>query len=328
MTTARAPRPLAPAALDLLGDGATPDELAARFAAVGAELQPDLADDLLDDLLALGLARVGRTVDGARFVVPTTLGVQARNQGLAGESADGLADVETLRTDLLSTIAHELRTPLTAIRTSVGLLIDPASSPTDEQRATLLDAIERNAARMQRSVGDILDLARFRAGSVRLQLRRFDACELAAGVIRSVAPLADQRGQRLVLDGCHPAPTVYGDHRRLEQALLNLVSNAQRFSPDGAEIRVAVWHDDDRVRWSVTDHGPGIAAADRARLFERFFVGRNDRQGAREGVGLGLPTALAIAQAHGGMIEVDSEVGRGSTFVLVVPADGPEGGEP
>ena len=99
-------------------------------------------------------------------------------------------------------------------------------------------------------------------------------------------------------------------------------------SPDGAEIRVAVWHDDDRVRWSVTDHGPGIAAADRARLFERFFVGRNDRQGAREGVGLGLPTALAIAQAHGGMIEVDSEVGRGSTFVLVVPADGPEGGEP
>ena len=107
------------------------------------------------------------------------------------------------------------------------------------------------AKAMQRIVGDILDLARFRAGSVRLQLRRFDACELAAGVIRSVAPLADQRGQRLVLDGCHPAPTVYGDHRRLEQALLNLVSNAQRFSPDGAEIRVAVWHDDDRVRWSL-----------------------------------------------------------------------------
>ncbi len=76
--------------------------------------------------------------------------------------------------------------------------------------------------------------------------------------------------------------------------------------------------------WSVTDDGPGISEADQARLFERFFVGRNDRSGRREGVGLGLPTALAIAQAHGGTIGVRSALGRGSTFALIVPTAGPE----
>jgi signal transduction histidine kinase len=141
-------------------------------------------------------------------------------------------------------------------------------------------------------------------------------------VIASIRPLADAGRVAIVLLGCESGPSVFGDHRRLEQALVNLVSNAQRFSPEGSEITVAVERRDGSVSWTVQDRGPGIAQGDQARLFERFFVGRSDRNRAREGVGLGLPTALAIAQAHGGTIEVDSEVGRGSTFVLVVPADG------
>jgi signal transduction histidine kinase len=126
--------------------------------------------------------------------------------------------------------------------------------------------------------------------------------------------------------GCDGPVFVFGDHRRLEQALVNLISNAQKFSPAGADVTVSVESREKLVRWRVEDRGPGIAEADQARLFERFFVGRGDRSRAREGVGLGLPTALAIAQAHGGTIDVDSELGRGSTFTLVVPVDGP--GEP
>ena len=328
MTTARAHRPLAASALELLGDGATADVLATRFAETGATLAPELAGALLDDLLALGLARVARTVDGDRHVVPTSLGLKARAQGLSGDPALGLADLETLRTDLLSTIAHELRTPLTAIRTSAGVLADPAVAPTDEQRRRLLTAIERNAERMQRIVGDILDLSRFRSGSIRLQLRRFDACELASSVIASVTPLAEARSQRLLLSGCGGGIPVYGDHRRLEQALLNLVSNAQHFSPDGADVSVTVAAAEGQVRWTVVDRGPGIPQRDRERLFERFFVGRNDLGGAREGIGLGLPTALAIAQAHDGGIDVDSEEGHGSAFTLRVPVEGPEDAEP
>ena len=314
---------LAPSALALVGEGATRSTLADRFAAAGASLDADLAGELLDRLLELGLVRVARSAGEERLFVPTTLGRNALAEGITGAGAVGLEELERLRTDLLSTIAHELRTPLTALRTSVGLLADPASSPTEEQRRTLVATIERNADRMQRLIGDILDLARFRSGSIRLQLRRFDACELAESAIASVGPLADAHGVSISLAACEDGSSVFGDHRRLEQALVNLVSNAQKFSPEGADVAVSVASREGLVRWRVDDRGPGIAGADQARLFERFFVGRSDRNRAREGVGLGLPTALAIAQAHGGTIEVDSEVGRGSSFTLVVPADGP-----
>jgi len=317
---------LAPAALGLVDEGVTPTQLADRFAAAGAPLDPALAERLLERLLELGLVRVARSAGSERLFVPTSLGRTALEHGIGGFPAVGLQEIERLRTDLLSTIAHELRTPLTALRTSVGLLGDPASTPTEEQRRALVATIERNADRMQRLIGDVLDLARFRSGSIRLQLRRFDACELAEAATASVRPLADAHKVSITLAGCDNGPSVYADHRRLEQALVNLLSNAQKFSPEGSAVAVTVGSRDGMVIWQVEDRGPGIALDDQARLFERFFVGRGDRSRASEGVGLGLPTALAIAQAHGGTIEVASEVGRGSTFALVVPADGP--GEP
>jgi signal transduction histidine kinase len=113
---------------------------------------------------------------------------------------------------------------------------------------------------------------------------------------------------------------VVGDRRRLEQALLNLAANAQKFSPTGVDILIGVDADAEWVRWRVVDKGPGISAEEQERLFERFFVGSSDRSGAGGGTGIGLPTALAIAQAHGGGIEVESELGAGSRFELVVPS--------
>jgi two-component system sensor histidine kinase SenX3 len=148
---------------------------------------------------------------------------------------------------------------------------------------------------------------------------------MADSAIAVVVPLAANRGQRiervLPAAGDHG---VYGDHRRLEQALLNLISNAQRFAPDGGTITVSVRERGLLTYWSVTDDGPGISEEDQARLFERFFVGAGDRSARGDGVGLGLPTALAIAQAHGGTIEVHSELDRGSTFTLIVPTAGPD----
>ncbi len=163
----------------------------------------------------------------------TSLGQRAVEAAIHGDAAIPLEELERLRTDLLSTIAHELRTPLTAVRTSAGLLLDPTSEPTDDQRRALLAAIERNGDRMQRLVDDILELSRFRAGHVTLQLRRFGAAALAESAIAVVEPMAATHGQRIDLDVRVSADhRVYGDRRRLEQALVNLVANAQRFSPD------------------------------------------------------------------------------------------------
>lgn len=322
-----APRrsPLLLAALALISPSATERDVDRRFAALGAALEPGTATRLLAELAQLGLVRMARHAGhGARYV-PTTLGLHAAGGGLDGSPGVALEELERLRTDLLSTISHELRTPLTAVRTNVGLLLDADARPTAEQQRTLLESIERNADRMQRLLGDILELSRFRAGGVALQLRSFDAQGLARTAISVVAPLAAQHGQQIdLVAATEERHQVYGDRRRLEQALINLVANAQRYSPDGAGIRVGLEHRGDHTAWVVEDDGPGIAEADQARLFERFFVGRNGRPGPRGGIGLGLPTALAIAQAHGGTVEVASVVGRGSTFALVVPDAGPE----
>ncbi len=316
--------PLAFTALGLVGKEADRASLEQRFSSVGAALGTDVAHDLLTQLADLGLVRVARGASGEATYVPTSLGGEIAERTRAGEAAAQLEDLERLRSDLLSTIAHEMRTPLTAVRTSVGLLQDGSARPSADQTKALLDVIERNAERMQRLVGDILDLSRFRAGTIRLQSRRFDAREMADGVVEGIRPLAESRRQTLELRPARGDTTVFGDHRRLEQALLNLVSNAQRFAPEGGHVTVRVRRDAETMRWSVTDDGPGIPVADRRRLFERFFVGRSDRNSPRDGVGLGLPTALAIAQAHGGSIHVRSRPGAGSTFTLAVPVAGPE----
>jgi signal transduction histidine kinase len=293
----------------LAADDATVDERAAKAR--------------LDELCDLGLARMVSAAGGETYRV-TPLGQRLLAMSFAANPphADLLAEIEQMRTEILSVIAHELRTPLTAVRTSVGLLLDPAVEPSGEQRRTLLETIDRNASRMQRVVGDILDLARFRAGRIQLQLRRFDATELARSAIASVAPLAETRGQKVDLTAPVGPVPVFGDFRRLEQALVNLLSNAGKYSPEEASIRVTVAASGDEVSWSVADQGPGIEPDDQARLFERFFVASRGPTEAATGIGLGLPITLLIAQSHGGRIDVESRPGRGSTFRLVVPAAG------
>jgi signal transduction histidine kinase len=229
------PSPLAGAVLALVGEGVTPSDLVVRLAANDATVDERAAKARLDELCDLGLARVVSAEGGTMYRV-TPLGERLLGMSFAANPrhADLLAEIERIRTEILSVIAHELRTPLTAVRTSVGLLLDPGVEPNAEQRRSLLETIDRNATRMQRVVGDILDLARFRAGRVQLQLRRFDATEVARSAIASVAPLAQTRGQKLDLTAPAEPVSVFGDFRRLEQALVNLLSNAGKYSPDGA----------------------------------------------------------------------------------------------
>jgi signal transduction histidine kinase len=312
------------AALVLVETGATASDLERRFADNGAAIQPVIVEDLLAELESLGLVRVARGGPAREYVL-SSLGRRLIEGGPWTDAAASMKDLERMRTDFLSVIAHELRTPITVMRTLTGLLLDPASEPSAEQRRAMLETMERNAERMQHLIGEILDLARYRAGTIGLQLRPFDATELAASAVATIRPLADGRNQTVLLRLPHgPAPRVYGDRARLDRALLNLVANAHHFAPDGGRIMVRLKATDDgMIRWSVTDDGPGISTADQAHLFERFFVGRHDPAAPQEGVGLGLPRALAIAQAHGGTIDVRSRPGRGSTFTLVVPATGP-----
>jgi signal transduction histidine kinase len=308
--------------LALLSEPMTAHQVAALLSGDGLELTAERAGDLLARLDALGLARVGGYEETEARYIATSLGQRAAAALLTAdpEVRLGLEELERLRSDLLATVGHELRTPLTAIRTSAGLLLDPGLDPTPSQRRQLLGTIGRSADRMQQLVAELLDLARLRGGAIEMSRDAFDARSLARDVAVSVEPMAAAREQLVRLELPDEPLPIVGDRRRLEQALLNLAANAQKFSSSGRDVTIGVQGDGVRVRWVVTDEGPGIAPEDQARLFERFFVGSPDGSG-RGGAGIGLPTALAIAQAHGGTIEVDSELGRGSTFHLVVPAD-------
>jgi signal transduction histidine kinase len=307
--------------LRLVDSPCTASELVQRFAIQGARVEIGRAAELLEELAGLGLIRViepGKTPAYIR----THLGDQlADSLGNGRDMRAYLAELEQLRTDLFSTVAHELRTPLTAIRTAAGLLLDPNTRAAPDERVQLLQSVERNAERLQRLAEATLELARFRAGQLRLQLRRFDARDLGHDVRMALMPTLDSKGQRLAVAVDTEPTWVFADHRRIDRAVLNLVSNAHKFSEPGSEIRITIRRIGEEVCWEVADDGHGIADDELPMLFERFFISAHDR--VPGGIGLGLSLVLTTAQAHGGRVEVDSELGRGSTFRLFVPAAGP-----
>jgi signal transduction histidine kinase len=171
-------------------------------------------------------------------------------------------------------------------------------------------------------VTDLLDLVRLRHERTALQMRRVDIGELLANVATLMRPLIEEREQTLEITPPRPAPFVLGDARRLERLFLNLISNANKYAPEGSRIRIAVDSGDDVVRIAVADAGPGIPPDVLPHLFEQFYTARTSSSSHNIGVGLGLPIAQSIAEAHGGRIDVASGVGAGSTFTVTLPRTG------
>jgi signal transduction histidine kinase len=190
-------------------------------------------------------------------------------------------------------------------------------------RERLLRNIKQSADRMHGLVTDILDLVRLRSGRAEFQYRYLDVGRLVGEAVALMYPLMEQRDQTLELDVPEPAPRVLGDHRRLEQVLLNLLSNANKFAPTRARIRVRVEDEGPTVAIAVTDDGPGIGPEAQACLFDRFYTAATSSPSHSIGAGLGLPIAKGIVEAHGGSIQVESAVGQGSTFRVHLPKEGP-----
>ncbi|MGI5836751.1 MAG: sensor histidine kinase [Chloroflexota bacterium] len=257
------------------------------------------------------------TTDGNEMMADPKgeLSIEAARAQVAAERQE----VERLRSDLLSTVSHELRTPLTLIRTCVGLLLD--SDPDPVMRERLLRNIKQSADRMHLLVTDILDLVRLRSGRAELQWRYLDMGELIGGATALMRPLLDEKEQKLELEMPSPAPRVMGDNRRLEQVVLNLLSNANKYSPERATIRVTVAESEDRVTIGVADTGPGISPEVQTHLFEQFYTSRTSSPSHNIGAGLGLPIAKGIVEAHGGKIWVESEVEKGATFFFSLPKE-------
>jgi len=213
-------------------------------------------------------------------------------------------------------VAHELRTPLAALIGQAEVALARPRSAAAYRRT--LEAIQRDATRLTDLVEQMLQLARAEAGQQALVFERLDLGQLAEAVVGSLAPLAAERRLRLALVASE-AVWIEGDQVQLSQLLLNLVDNGLRYASPGGQVEVRVGCGPPWAVLTVADTGPGIAAEALPRLFDRFYRADGSRERARGGAGLGLAICRWIAQAHGGRIEVASQVGQGTTFSVHLP---------
>jgi two-component system sensor histidine kinase KdpD len=201
----------------------------------------------------------------------------------------------------------------------VTSLLDPIAVHDQVQERELLTTILEETDRLNRLVGNILDLARIRAGALTPTRHEAGLDEIAEVVVARVGPrLGDVR---VTLDIADDVPSVAVDEMQLDQVMTNLLENAARHSPAGGEVRVSIEPAGDRVAVRVRDHGPGVAADDRERVFEAFYRGASIPDSP--GTGLGLAIANAIVTAHGGRIWAEDTPGGGATFAFEIPREEP-----
>ena len=229
------------------------------------------------------------------------------------EERGRLIEVEALKSRFFANISHELRTPLTLILGPMQQLI---GAEPDSTRQKTLNLMQRNAQRLLRMIDDLLDLARMEAGKLKLDVSHLDLAQLVRGACELCAPAATAKNIRLEAPATTQPSWLWGDAHRLEIIVSNLINNAIKYTQSGGNVRVTLSGDSERATVVVSDDGPGIAAADQARVFERFV-----RVGASEvkGVGIGLSLSRELAEAHRGTLTLESSAGKGASFTLSLP---------
>ncbi|MEW5702148.1 MAG: ATP-binding protein [Candidatus Zixiibacteriota bacterium] len=230
--------------------------------------------------------------------------------------------MEQMRRDFVANVSHELRTPLTAIIGYVSALRDLGVS--GDEAGRFLDTVERNAARMDRIVGDLLELSRIEAPGYQLTRTEFPLPDLLEEIRSNTGHAFDLKRQTLTLETSSAVDRVYADRDALERMLMNLIDNAGKYTPDGGRINISTAFDGDDLVIVVADNGIGVPEADQARLFERFF--RVDRGRSRDmgGTGLGLSIVKHLAEAHGGSASYEPNLPTGSRFIIRLPQTRPD----
>jgi signal transduction histidine kinase len=232
-----------------------------------------------------------------------------------------LATANTLKSDFLATMSHELRTPLNAIIGFSELLMDGIVSEPDEVAECLTDIL--NSGRHLLSlINDVLDISKIEAGKMELKPVSFDILDEVNEVRRAVAPLVAARHHTLIVDDPPLPARIYADRQRIRQIILNLVSNAIKFTPDGGTVRIGIAADPDDpalIAVSVRDDGIGIKPEDFPKLFEKFRQLDSSHNRRYEGTGLGLALTKQLVELNGGAIAAQSVFGAGSTFTFTVP---------
>jgi signal transduction histidine kinase len=254
-------------------------------------------------------------------VISTLVELEGKPAGYVHILRDATAEEQLVRSqdEFIMNAAHELRGPLASLRASIELLVEDHAVMPRQEMGVMLRTMQRAVVKFQGLVENILDIGNVQAGRFRVRPAPTPLDNVIADALSQVGPLLTGRAQRAqVRMECPPPCMVLADRPRVIQVLINLITNASKYGPEGEIIDLHVFPKDQFVIVEVNDRGPGIAPEEQANIFQRFYRGR---QAEDEGIGIGLGLALAreIVTAHGGQIDVTSKVGEGTTFWFSLP---------
>ncbi|MCP4108455.1 MAG: response regulator [Desulfobacteraceae bacterium] len=227
-------------------------------------------------------------------------------------------EADRLKSEFLSNMSHELRTPLNSVLALSQLMISRGTGKSPEQETEYLKVIERNGRRLLFLINDILDLSKIEAGRMDIYMTEFDPGDVVQQALETVMPIADEKGLKLSVN-YDDKLTIHSDEDKLNQILLNLFSNAVKFTKEG-EIEIRVWESEGKMSFAVRDTGIGISEKDMSHIFDEFRQADGSTTRQHEGTGLGLAICQKLARLLGGAISAESAEARGSTFTLTLPS--------
>jgi GAF domain-containing protein len=300
-----------------------------REIATRAGLQARLVVPLVDSERIVGALVIRRNRPGSfpkdtiqllqTFAAHSVLAIRnARLFHEIEEKSGELAEASQHKSQFLANMSHELRTPLNAILGYTELMADGAYGEPSEKMLGILKRLEANGRHLLGLINDVLDLSKIEAGQLVLELSDYCIRDIAQTVRSTLEPLAADKKLGFKLELSSELPAGHGDGRRLTQVLINLVGNAIKFT-DVGEVAIKAETNNGAFCVSVRDTGPGISAADQAKLFQEFQQADNAITRKKGGTGLGLAISKRIIEMHGGRIWVESQPGKGSTFAFTLP---------
>ena len=288
-------------------------------------------DRLIADTLRSGqpmrteLSLTNSPAGGERHLEVSAVPIKAAADGTTGavvlfHDITELKRLDQVRSDFVANVSHELRTPLSILRGYIETLLDnPETSR--EELSRVLSVMERHSKRLGLLVDDLLSLTQLESANTELELNQVRVKELFNNLIHDWKEKFAAKNLKLVVDLPPDLQTIRADETRVQEVLYNLLENAVKYSREGGEIRLQAARRGSEIVLNVSDDGIGISRDQLPRIFERFY--RADKARSREhgGTGLGLAIAKHIAQLHGGRIEAESELGRGTTIRVFLPSD-------
>jgi two-component system phosphate regulon sensor histidine kinase PhoR len=264
-------------------------------------------------LLVLGEARVNLVMG---ILVLCFTGAVVTGSVLVWVFVRREANLSQLQSDFVSKVSHELRTPLTSILMFTETLQLRRGDPEIAERC--VDALAKESSRLQTLIDRLLEWGRMESGRRSFLKRPTDAAQVIEAAIQSFEPVRERREVELDVQVASDLPLILADHEALVDAVVNLLSNAYKYGGEPRRITVGAASSEGKVRISVQDNGGGIARTEHKRIFQKFYRVDDRLAREREGSGLGLAIVEHIIRAHGGRVELDSELGRGSKFTLVL----------